>query len=428
MMKKRLTTAVATVVMAGSVVFSALSLAACGGDTGASKEGRLSVWVGEQLEEMFQKIAEDYKKETGFPVVVNTYTGLTASDKLALDGPFGKGGDVYVQGGGGDLAQAIEKGLFKELSASEMELDTKFISGAQGLMQYKGKLYGVPLGIETNAMFYNKDILPEFPDTWEALVDWAKTYNHFGDGIKSKEEKFGLLVDYTNPYYTWAINEAFGGYIFGKDANGNWNPQDIGIDTDGSIEATKLIKSMIDDKVIPTNMAITLMQSKFTSKKAAVILDGSWDLANFRKAGINVGIAPIPSIAVSDTERGTPVAFSGGYGLAVNSYTLNPTQSVDFLKFATRDEYVFEYYSITGRIPSTKGCEKMDAVANDECLKGFYKQLEYSYPQPSINEMNAVWDPLTAAATAIYVNNEDVATVLHKVKNDVLENIKLLNS
>lgn len=427
-MKKKLTAMVSATLMAAVIGVSGASLAGCGGDTGVSKKGRLAIWVGEQLQEMFEKIADDYEKETGFPVVVNTYTGLTASDKLALDGPFGKGGDVYVQGGGGDLAQAVEKGLFKELSASEMELETKFISGAQGLMQYKGKLYGVPLGIETNAMFYNKDILPEFPETWEALVEWAKSYNHFGDGIKTKEEKFGLLIDYTNPYYTWAINEAYGAYIFGKDKDGNWNPQDIGIDTDGSIEATKLIKGMIDGKVIPTNMAITLMQSKFTSKKAAVILDGSWDLANFRKAGINVGIAPIPSIQISDTERGIPVAFSGGYGLAVNSYSLNPDESVDFLKFATRDEYVLEYYNATGRIPATKGCEAMDEVANDECLKGFYKQLEYSYPQPSINEMNAVWDPLTAAATAIYVNNEDIATVLHKVKNDVLENIKLLNS
>lgn len=427
-MKKKLTAMVSATLMAAVIGVSGASLAGCGGDTSVSKKGRLAIWVGEQLQEMFEKIADDYEKETGFPVVVNTYTGLTASDKLALDGPFGKGGDVYVQGGGGDLAQAVEKGLFKELSASEMELETKFISGAQGLMQYKGKLYGVPLGIETNAMFYNKDILPEFPETWEALVEWAKSYNHFGDGIKTKEEKFGLLIDYTNPYYTWAINEAYGAYIFGKDKDGNWNPQDIGIDTDGSIEATKLIKGMIDEKVIPTNMAITLMQSKFTSKKAAVILDGSWDLANFRKAGINVGIAPIPSIQISDTERGIPVAFSGGYGLAVNSYSLNPDESVDFLKFATRDEYVLEYYNATGRIPATKGCEAMDEVANDECLKGFYKQLEYSYPQPSINEMNAVWDPLTAAATAIYVNNEDIATVLHKVKNDVLENIKLLNS
>ncbi len=124
-MKKKLTAVVATTLMAATVGLSSVSLAACGGDTGASKEGRLALWVGEQLVDLFTKMAADYEVETGFPVVVNSYTGLTASDKLALDGPFGKGGDVYVQGGGGDLAQSIEKGLFKELSPEEMELETK---------------------------------------------------------------------------------------------------------------------------------------------------------------------------------------------------------------------------------------------------------------------------------------------------------------
>jgi arabinogalactan oligomer/maltooligosaccharide transport system substrate-binding protein len=411
--------------VAGCLCGTAL-LGGCASDTGRSKEGRLSLWVGEQLEDMFKQMAKDYTEETGFPVVVNTYTGLTASDKLALDGPFGRGGDVYMQGGGGDLAKAIEQGLFLELGKEEMELETKFIEGAQGLMQYKGKLYGVPLGTETNAMFYNKDILPEFPETWEEMIEWVKEYNDFV-GQPERKKQFGLLIDYTNPYYTWAINEAYGAYVFGKDEAGNWDPTDLGFDTEGSIKAYEMMKGLIDDKVIPTDMAITLMQTKFRSGKAAIILDGSWDLANFRKAGINVGIAKIPDIQISATETGTPVAFSGGYGLAINSYSLNPEESKDFLKFATQDKYVMQYYEATGRIPATVGCSESEAVLADDCLAGFYAQLEDSYPQPSINEMNAVWDPLTAAAVAIFTNNEDIAKTLHKVKSDVEANIKLLS-
>lgn len=94
-MKKILTVALAGVMAAGT----ALAFTGCT-DDGYSREGRLAVWVGEQFEEMFQTIAEDYEAETGMPVVVKTYTGLTASDKLAMDGPAGRGGDVYMQGGG----------------------------------------------------------------------------------------------------------------------------------------------------------------------------------------------------------------------------------------------------------------------------------------------------------------------------------------
>ena len=215
---KKLLYAILTIVLLLSICLVATS---CNTNNGASKEGQLSIWVGEDMLDMFTKIAEDYKAETGVPVYIFTYTGLTASDKLALDGPFGKGGDVYVQGGGGDLAKAVEQGLFLEISKDAVALETDFIGGAQQLMQYQGKLYGVPLGIETTALFYNKALVTDVPDTWEELVEFAKEFNYFGEGIKSKDQKFGLLVDYTNPYYTWAFNEAFGGYVFGNFTSGN---------------------------------------------------------------------------------------------------------------------------------------------------------------------------------------------------------------
>lgn len=423
-MTKKIISAALAILMLFSMC---MALTGCS-SSGASKEGRLSVWVGSDLEELFKQIAKDFTDETGIRVSVFTYTGLTASDKLALDGPFGKGGDVYVQGGGGDLAQAVEQGLFLELSKEDTQLESKYISGAQELMQYQGKLYGVPLGIETTALLYNKDILPEFPATWEELMTFVQGYNHFGDGIKSKDEKFGLLVDYSNPYYTWAINEAFGGYIFGQDETGAYDPTDLGIDNDGSIAACYFIKDLIDSKTIPTDMAITLMQSKFQSGRAAVILDGSWDLSNFRNAGINVGVAPIPALPLGDGSYGTPVTFTGGYGLAISSFSLNPELSKQFLEFSTRDAYVLEYYKITGRIPATVNCAENEEVQADECLRGFYAQLENSYPQPAINELNAVWDPLTASTTAIYINGEDIDTTMHKVADDVRANIKLLES
>lgn len=399
----------------------------CSKNDGSSKKGQLSVWVGEDLEELFTKMAEAYTAETGVPVYVFTYTGLTASDKLALDGPFGKGGDIYVQGGGGDLAKAVEQGLFLELSKEETQLESKYIDGAQQLMQYQGKLYGIPLGIETTALFYNKDLLPEFPETWEELMAFVQEFNYFGEGIKSKNEKFGLLIDYTNPYYTWAINEAFGGYIFGQDASGAYDPSDLGIANEGSIAACGFIKDLLTSKTIPSDMTITLMQSKFQSGKAAVILDGSWDLGNFRRAGINVGVVPIPDIPLGNGEYGTPVTFCGGYGLSISSFSLNQEESKKFLEFATRDEYIIEYYEITGRIPSTVSSSRNEKILADDCLKGFYAQLENSYPQPAINELNAVWDPLTASTTAIYVNGEDIAETMKKVAEDIKANIELLN-
>lgn len=137
-------------------------LSGCGEALGASVEGRLSVWVpeGQNIMDMFEDMAADFEAETGTPVSIIPYMGLSATEKLELDGPFGKGGDIYIQNGGGDLAGAVEKGLFMALSSEELGLDTALLPGMSELMEYQGVPYGVPLGAETNVMFYNKEILP----------------------------------------------------------------------------------------------------------------------------------------------------------------------------------------------------------------------------------------------------------------------------
>lgn len=427
-MKKILTVALAGVMAAGT----ALAFTGCT-DDGYSREGRLAVWVGEQFEEMFQTIAEDYEAETGMPVVVKTYTGLTASDKLAMDGPAGRGGDIYMQGGGGDLASAVEQGLFIEIDPDEVEYTTKYIESGQELMMYNGKVYGVPLGTEVEVLYYNRDIVSDDIvsswTSWEDMMAWAKTYNHFGQGISTRDEQFGLLIDYSNPYYTWCINEAFGGYIFGTDEDGNYDPYDLGIDNAGSQAAYAFIKSMIDDGVIAPDLNNSVAMSKFMNGKAAIVLDGSWNLSNYRNAGIDVGVLKLPDINAAKEAggTGTPRVFSGGYGLAVSAYSVNKEESVDFLKFATRDEYVIEYYRISGRIPSTVGASQNEEVLADDCIAGFYEQAEDSFIQPPINELNAVWDPLTSAAVAIFTNGQDIATVLSSVKQSILDNYEIFS-
>lgn len=404
---------------------AALTFAACGDDK-SSKEGRLVLWIGEDCVEMFEDIAADYTEETGIPVIVQPYTGISVVDKLALDGPAGRGGDIYMQGGGATLSQAVEQGLFMEVDPAEVELETKFLDGAQDILQYKGNLYGVPLGMETVALIYNKKHVTEIPQTWEELIAFAESFNHFGDDISSRDSKYGLLIDTSNSYYTNCILEAYGGYVFGKNADGTWNPDDLGIANDGAIAAYTMIDDLLQNNILPNEMPLSLMQSKFASGAAAFILDGPWSVPTYRNAGIDVGVVRVPDIQISENETGTPVTFADGYGLCISSYTKNPEQSVDFLKFVSQEKYVMEYYRTTGRIPSLVECEDNEELLADETIDGFYAQLEHSHPQPNINELNAVWEPLQAAATSIFINGEPVADTLKSVEKIIKDNMALL--
>lgn len=129
-----------------------------------SLSGNLIVWVGETALENFKTIAAKFEAATGMTVELVPYTGLSASDKLALDGPAGNGGDVYVQGGGGTLAKSVDQGLFMEIPEGAFDL-SKFTESAVDDYRYQGKLYGLPMGAETPALIYNKALLSSVPDT-----------------------------------------------------------------------------------------------------------------------------------------------------------------------------------------------------------------------------------------------------------------------
>ena len=85
--------------------------------------------------------------------------------------------------------------LVIEIDPGEVEYTTKYIESGQELMMYNGKVYGVPLGTEVEVLYYNRDIVSDDIvsswTSWEDMMAWAKTYNHFGQGVSTRDEQFG---------------------------------------------------------------------------------------------------------------------------------------------------------------------------------------------------------------------------------------------
>ncbi len=55
--------------------------------------------------------------------------------------------------------------------------------------------------------------------------------------LSRTEGKVDYIMAVTGTTYdVYPLDTSLGGYIFGKDDNGNWNPQDLGVDSEGMIE------------------------------------------------------------------------------------------------------------------------------------------------------------------------------------------------
>ncbi len=82
---------------------------------------------------------------------------------------------------------------------------------------YDGKLYGMPYARENLGFFYNADLVEEVPTTWQGVYDLSKEL------IDAGKVQYGMVLAGTNyDAYPWMTSQ--GGYVFGLDANGDYNP------------------------------------------------------------------------------------------------------------------------------------------------------------------------------------------------------------
>jgi arabinogalactan oligomer/maltooligosaccharide transport system substrate-binding protein len=65
------------------------------------------------------------------------------------------------------------------------------------------------------------------------------------------QNKYGLLAKFDQIYYSWGAIGPMGGYIFGKNDKGGFNPQDVGLNKPGAVEAVTFLKKFYAEKVFP---------------------------------------------------------------------------------------------------------------------------------------------------------------------------------
>src|SRR5699024_5324639 len=93
-------------------------------------------------------------------------------EDLRLDGPAGTGPDVLTMASD-QIGTAVVEGLVSELNVGE-DVTSIYTESAMNSQTLDGKIYGLPKAVETQVLFYNKDIvsedeLPTTLDGWYEL-------------------------------------------------------------------------------------------------------------------------------------------------------------------------------------------------------------------------------------------------------------------
>ncbi|MFM2480842.1 extracellular solute-binding protein [Celerinatantimonas sp. YJH-8] len=377
----------------------------------ATTPTKLLVWEDIKKSAGIQDAVQAFEKQYSVKVDILEMPFSQQIEKLRLDGPAGIGPDVLVipndQVGG-----AVIQGLIAPLKLDASYIN-QYTKPAVDALNYKNTQYGIPKAVESIVMMYNKKMLKTAPKSLDELYTYSQE--------QRKKGQYGLLAKFDEVYYAFGVMSGMGGYIFGRNSDGSFNFDDIGLNNAGSIEGASYIQKFYKNGVFPSGIigstGLNAIDSMFTEQKAAVVFNGPWAFEPYKNAGIDYGVAPLPLLPNGKHMQ----SLLGVKGYVVSSYSKQKELALKFIKFINQGQYEKIRFEKTGEIPAIKSILTDPDFTKNAQASAVAEQAKYATAMPNVPEMNTIWTPVNSALQLIATGKEKVKPAL----NTAVDNIKM---
>lgn len=222
-------------------------------------------------------------------------------------------------------------------------------------MMYEDKVYTIPVGDSTGAMFYNKELWAEaglsdadIPTTWDELREVAKKLTKY-DGDKIVVNG----IDIPDGYFLLALNYQKGYNVFAEDGK---NTQ---MNNPGAIEAAKMLQGFItEDKIFAPGSGAA--QERFGNQQSAMMYNWTW-AGGWLEGNVGDtfewGVFPTPTFGPDSKviDRNNPEVSAV---VSAKSDAKNKAVAMDFLRFYfASDEYLVDLGNKTYTFPTKATCQ-----------------------------------------------------------------------
>ncbi len=257
------------------------------------------------------------------------------------------------------------------------------------LTYYKGHLYQIADKVGNHlALVYNRDLVPAPPETDSALIEIGSKI------VREHPGTYGLVWNYTEPYFFIPFLTGFGGWVMDDNSNPTLNTQAM-------IDGLRFIADLRDMfKVIPREADYNIADVLFKDGNAGMIINGDWSWSSYKKAGIKMGIAPLPKI----TKTGlwcAPMVSPKGYSINVNVTQQKMPAVIRLLRFLMRPEIQLQTAKAVDTMPTRKVLYHDPFVEGNEILRNSRLQIERGKPMPVVPELRAIWDAMRPSYQAV---------------------------
>jgi multiple sugar transport system substrate-binding protein len=297
-----------------------------------------------------------------------------------------------------DVLRVAKAGILKDISSEVPKLPgwNDMYPGPKAAVTNGSKVYGVPIGSNSLALYYNKKTLadagvPAPPLTWDQLTEVAtKT---------TKSPNYGIAFSAVNTEEaTWQWEPFLwsnGGSLSDLDSKNAQVALQLWVDW--------VKKGVASRDVVNWNQGD--VPNQFNSGHAATMVMGPWMLGEVKKSGIDFGIVTIPV----PKEGAKPVVPLGGEVWCVLKGEPKVEQAaLKFVEFTQEPERLRKICDTFNYISSIQSVAKQQGEANPE-LQPFVDQMETArarsqdggakYPEISLATRAAIQRALTGQAS-----------------------------
>lgn len=365
----------------------------------------IRVWADDTRAPILEELAADFLAAYNVELLIELKADPRGDFLVAA--PVGEGPDIVFGVPHDQMPSMVVNGLLAPVDLGDKVGD--FLPVAVEACTIDGVLYCLPYATENLGLFYNTDLVTEAPATWDELIA-------VGEALKAEGKvEWALALPGNLDYNGYPLWTAFGGYVFGKTAEGAWDDTDVGLDSEGMIAGVQWLADLAAKGSVPTDTDWGVNHALFEEGKAPFIMAGPWALDRIRESGVKYAIADFfPS---GPAGEGRP--FAGTQGALINAQSENVLLAQAFLTEFVATEAVMTKLVAAGNRPSAylpvrESYEDADLVAMGKA--GANAEM-----MPNIPAMGAVWSnwnngivPAMSAQSTADVSMKDAAS---KVRN-----------
>jgi len=346
----------------------------------------------------FQEIARTYTECTGYAVdlVSVPWTDIlprgTLDTQLSIAQASGDGPDVWGPVPHSWTGAFALKDQAAPLEAAQIESLYQYDRAALAACRVQETQYGLPVLADSVALIYNRDLVPDPPQTWDELMAIAKSLTD------PEADRWGLVLPLLSQVHVYPFMQGYGGYLFACATE--CDPTDIGLNHEGSVRGVQFLSDLyLKERLFPPELVDREVMREhalrlFAKGRAGMLIDGPWVMRDLRASGIAFDVVPIPPLPDASDPPRPLVTYQAVY---LSAHARHPDAALELLNHIASPDSMLLMWKAWSKVPVRRDALRLPEIREDYLTRHWREQIALGAASPNLPELQVVWGPWAQA-------------------------------